>query len=64
MHKQAPQWSVPGETMQKAPVMETAVQKQPNSKGITSTLYGGRNVDGRSMNWEKINIKRATGRKK
>ena len=50
------QWGVPGETMQKAPVMETAVQKQPSSKGISSTLYGPRKVDDRAINWEKINL--------
>ena len=33
------QWGVPGETVTvTAPVTETAVQKQPSSKGITSTL--------------------------
>ena len=47
------QWGVPGETMQKAPVMETTVQKQPSSKGITSTLYDPRKVDDRAINWEK-----------
>ena len=50
------QWGVPGETMQKAPVMETTVQKQPSSKGITSTLYDPRKVDDRAINWEKINL--------
>ena len=30
------QWGVPGETMQKAPVMETAAQRHPSSEGITS----------------------------
>ena len=48
------QWGVPGETMQKAPVMETSAQKQPISKGITSTLYDPRKVDDRAINWEKI----------
>ena len=48
------QWGVPEETMQKAPVMETSAQKQPISKGITSTLYDPRKVDDRAINWEKI----------
>ena len=42
--------------MQKAPVMETAVQKLPSSKGISSTLYDTRKVDDRAINWEKINL--------
>ena len=50
------QWGVPGETMQKAPVIETAVQKQPSSKGISSILYDPRKVDGRAINREKINL--------
>ena len=49
------QWGVPGETIQKPPVMETTIQKQPSSKGITSTLYDPRKVDDRAINWEKIN---------
>ena len=40
--------------MQKASVMETAAQKQPSSKRITSTLYDPRKVDDRAMKWEKI----------
>ena len=36
--------------------METAVQKQPSSKGISSTLYDTRKVDDRAINWEKINL--------
>ena len=44
------QWGVPGETTQKAPVMETNVQKQPSSKGIT-TFYDPRKVDDRAINW-------------
>ena len=48
------QWGVPGETMQKAPVMETSAQKQPISKGITSTFYDPCKVDDRAINWEKI----------
>ena len=44
------QWGVPGETMQKAPVMETTVQKQPSSKGITSTFYDPHKVDDRAIN--------------
>ena len=50
------QWGVPGETTQKAPVMETNVQKEPNSKGITSTPYDARKIDERAINWEKINL--------
>ena len=50
------QWGVPVETMQKAPVMETTVQNQPSSKGITSSLYDPRKVDDRAIHWEKINI--------
>ena len=42
--------------MQKAPVMESTVQKQPSSKGITSTLYDPRKVDDRAINWAKINL--------
>ena len=42
--------------MQKAPVMENTVQKQPSSKGITSTLYDPRKVDDRAINWEKFNL--------
>ena len=48
------QWGVPGETMQKAPVMETTVKKQPRSKGITSILYDPRKADDRAIKWEKI----------
>ena len=36
--------------------METTVQKQPSSKGITSTLYDPRKVDDRAINWAKINL--------
>ena len=36
--------------------METTVQKQPSSKGVTSTLYDPRKVDDRAINWEEINI--------
>ena len=50
------QWGVPVETMQKAPVMETIVQKQPSSKGITPTLHDSRKVDDRAINWEEFNI--------
>ena len=50
------QWGVPGETMQKAPVMETTVKKQPSSKGITSILYDPRKGDDRAIKWEKINL--------
>ena len=50
------QWDVPGETMQKTPVMETAVQKLPSTKEITLTLYDPRKVDDRVINWEKNNI--------
>ena len=51
------QWGVPGETMQKAPVMETTVKKQASSKGITSILYDPRKVDDRgAIKWEKINL--------
>ena len=50
------QWGVPGETTQKAPVMETNVQKQPRSKGITSTLYDPHKVDDHAINWQKINL--------
>ena len=50
------QWGVPGETMQKAPVMETTVKKQPSSKRITSILYDPRKVDDRAIKWEKINL--------
>ena len=42
--------------MQKAQVMETAVQKQPSSKGVTSALYHPRKFGDRSINWGKINI--------
>ena len=42
--------------MQKAPVMENTVQKQPSCKGITSTLYDSRKVDDRAINCEKINV--------
>ena len=48
------QWGVPGETMQKAPVMETTVKKQPSFKGITSTLYDPRKADDRAINWQKL----------
>ena len=47
-----PQWSVPGETMQKAPVMETTVQKEASSKGLTSTPFDPLKVDDRAINWE------------
>ena len=47
--------NVPGETMQKARVMKTTIQKQPSSKGITSTLYDARKIDDCAINWEKIN---------
>ena len=50
------QWDVPGETMQKTPVMETAVQKLPSTKEITLTLYDPRKVDDRVINWEKNKI--------
>ena len=50
------QWGIPGESMQKAPVIETTVQKQPSAKGIISTLYDPRKVDDRAINWEKINL--------
>ena len=50
------QWGVPVESMQKAPVMETTVHKQPSSKGITSSLYDPSKVGDRTINWEKINI--------
>ena len=36
--------------------METAVQKQPSSKGVTSGLYHPRKFGDRSINWGKINI--------
>ena len=42
--------------MQKVPVMETTVQKQPSSKWITSTLCDPRKVDDRAINWEKMNL--------
>ena len=42
--------------MQKAPVMETTVQKKPSSKRITSSLYDPRKVDDPAINWEKINL--------
>ena len=42
--------------MQKAPVIENAVQKQPSSKGISSILYDPRKVDDRAINREKINL--------
>ena len=42
------QWGVLGETMQKAPVMKTTVQKQPSSKGIT-TLYDPCKVNDRAI---------------
>ena len=42
--------------MQKAPVMETTVKKQPSSKRITSILYDPRKVDDRAIKWEKINL--------
>ena len=38
----------------KATVMKTAVQKQPSSKGIASTLYDLRKADDRAINWEKL----------
>ena len=40
--------------MQKAPVMETTVTKQPRSKEITSILYDPRKADDRAIKWEKI----------
>ena len=36
--------------------MEITVQKQPSSKGITSTLYDSGKVDNRAKNLEKNNI--------
>ena len=44
--------------------MEITVQKQPSSKGITSTLYDSGKVDDRAKNWKKIYTKKMTGRKK
>ena len=58
------QWVVPRETLQKVPVMETAVQKQPISKSLTSTIYNTRKADDRIINWGKVNTKRRSGRKK
>ena len=36
--------------------METTVQKQPSSKGITSTLYDPRKVDDHAIKWEKMKL--------
>ena len=44
--------------------METAVQKQPISKSLTSSIYNTRKADDRIINWGKVNTKRRTGRKK
>ena len=33
--------------------MEITVQKQPSSKGITSTLYDSGKIDDRAKNWKK-----------
>lgn len=36
------QWGVPGEVSNKAPVMDTVIQSQTTSRGISSTLYDPR----------------------
>ena len=36
------QWGVPGESSNKAPVMDTVVQRQTTSRGISSTLFDPR----------------------
>ena len=33
--------------------MGATVQKQPSSKGVTSTLYDPRKTDDRAINWKK-----------
>ena len=45
---------IPGESLQKAPVMETSIQKQPSSRGISSTLYDPRKVSDRNINWDSV----------
>ena len=46
------QRSVTGETMQKAPVMETTVQKEASFKGLKSTPFDPLKVDDHAINWE------------
>lgn len=52
------QWGIPGKTMQKTTVMETAVQKEPSSEDIISALYDPREVNDRAIIWEKIGIRK------
>ena len=48
------QWGVPGQASYKSPVMETTVQKETTSKGISSTLYDPRVVSEFSINEERL----------
>ena len=50
------QWGVPGESLYKAPVMQTTVQKQTTKKGISSTLYDPRLLKFKEVDWEKIAV--------
>ena len=52
------QWGIPGEAnMNKAPVMDTVIQRQTVSKGISSTLFDPRRKDSRLVSPENLQSK-------